>query len=44
MDDNADEDQPKQADQPAPDRGEDMMFPENFRKLMRIVFGPFNRR
>ena len=25
-------------------RGEDMAFPEDFRKLMRRFFGPWNRR
>jgi hypothetical protein len=25
-------------------RGEDMAFPEDFRKLMRRIFGPWNRK
>ncbi len=39
-----DDGQRKREADPPPDRGEDIAFPESYRKLLRALFAPWNRR
>ncbi len=39
-----DDGQQKREVDPPPDRGEDIVFPESYRKLLRALFAPCNRR